>query len=261
MITRLDLLAFFLAYAATAKARDLSLRLTKVNATCTCPNDHCAQVNQTTSPLARCIDGTAPGYYWRDGVQEGVDKAILFLEGGGWCYPSEVLQSSGANCAYRAKSPLGSSSGFAPSIASMGYEGGSGYTSGDPNSTAWANWAAAYVKYCDGGSMTGTRVDPAPPRNGSGPLYYRGHYNLIAQLDNMVETKSVNRFSEIILSGCSAGGMACYLKCDFVAQYFAKYSVHVKCICDAGMFLDVPTVTGAGALASVAMRVICLHQQ
>jgi hypothetical protein len=30
----------------------------------------------------------------------------------------------------------------------MGYEGGSGYTSGDPTKTAWANWAAAYVKYC-----------------------------------------------------------------------------------------------------------------
>ena len=69
-------------------------------------------------------------------------------------------------------------------IASMGYEGGSGYTSGDPAKTAWADWAAAYVKYCDGGSMTGTREDPTPQRNGStGPLWYRGKYNLDAQLD------------------------------------------------------------------------------
>ena len=40
--------------------------------------------------------------------------------------------------------------------------------------------------------------------------------------------------------------MACYLKCEFVSTYFAKYSIPVKCICDAGLFLDVDTVTGAG---------------
>jgi hypothetical protein len=36
------------------------------------------------------------------------------------------------------------------------------------------------------------------------------------------------------------------VKCDFVAGYFAKYGIPVKCICDAGLFLDVETVTGAG---------------
>lgn len=216
------------------KGRDLSLKLTKIS--------------QATSPKAKCIDGTAPAYYWRGGVDDGAQKAILFLEGGGWCFPSDVLQNSGSNCAYRAKSGLGSSKGYGPSIASMGYEGGSGFTSGDPKITAWANWATAYVKYCDGGSMTGTREDPTPARNGTGPLYYRGHYNLIAQLDDMVATKSLDTYKEIILSGCSAGGMACYAKCDFVAGYFAKIGggIPVKCICDAGLFLDVETVTGAG---------------
>ena len=55
---------------------------------------------------------------------------------------------------------------------------------------------------------------------------------------------------EIVLSGCSAGGMACYVKCDYVADYFAKIdkTIQVKCICDAGMFLDVETITGAGSV-------------
>ena len=111
------------------------------------------------------------------------------------CYPSDTSQSNGANCAVRAKSGLGSSSSYSPSIASMGCkrlvppcacavvrrlmrrplhtdEGGSGYTSGDPSKTRWANWATAYVKYCDGGSMTGTKEDSTPQRNGSsGPLW------------------------------------------------------------------------------------------
>ena len=85
--------------------------------------------------------------------------ALLFR----WCYPSDVQQANGANCAYRAKTGLGSSKSYGPSIASTGYEGGSGYLSGDPKVTAWANWAVAYVKYCDGGSMTGTREVSAPP--------------------------------------------------------------------------------------------------
>ena len=52
--------------------------------------------------------------------------------------------------------------------------------------------------------------------------------------------------SKIVLSGCSAGGMACYLHCDYVAEYFSSNDIPVKCVCDAGMFLDVDTVTGAG---------------
>ena len=117
--------------------RDLSLSLSKIS--------------QDTSPLAKCIDGTAPAYYWRDGVDTDATKAILFLEGGGWCYPSDELQASGANCAYRAKTALGSSKSYHGTIASMGYEGGTGYTSGNASVTAWANWATAYIKYCDGG--------------------------------------------------------------------------------------------------------------
>eukprot|EP01045_Picozoa_sp_COSAG04_P002888 COSAG04_NODE_110_length_25928_cov_18.966782_19_plen_139_part_00 len=109
-------------------------------------------------------------------------------------------------------------------------EGGSGYTSGDPSKTRWANWATAYVKYCDGGSMTGTKEDSTPQRNGSsGPLWCklacllevclaglltqerrcadRGKYNLDAQLEHMVAAHSLKTFDRIILSGCSAGGM------------------------------------------------------
>ena len=62
----------------------------------------------------------------------------------------------------------------------------------------------------------------------------------------------VFRYTEVVLAGCSAGGMACYLKCDYVASYFAaRGNAAVKCICDAGMFLDVPTVTGAGNVMQV----------
>lgn len=66
--------------------------------------------------------------------------------------------------------------------------------------------------------MTGTQMAPQIRNDTATPLYYRGHYNLIAQLDHMIDNHNLATFSEIVLSGCSAGGMACYLKCDFVAE-------------------------------------------
>ena len=58
----------------------------------------------------------------------------------------------------------------------------------------------------------------------------------------------VGAYKQVVLSGCSAGGMACFLHCDYVSAWFARVnsSIDVRCICDAGAFIDVPTITGAG---------------
>ena len=60
----------------------------------------------------------------------------------------------------------------------------------------------------DGGSMTGTRTDPDPPRNGSKALWYAGKYNLDAILSELAHTHGLASYKEVVLSGCSAGGMA-----------------------------------------------------
>ena len=128
----------------------------------------------------------------------------------------------------RSTTPLGSSSAYPPTIPSTGYEGGSGFLSGDAHLSAWANWSVAYLKYCDGGSWTGTRREPVPAGNSShGPLWYRGHHNLWAQLGTLATAKGVGAFEEILLAGCSAGGLACYLHCDRVAEFFGGR--RVKC--------------------------------
>jgi hypothetical protein len=96
--------------------------------------------------------------------------------------------------------------------------------------------------------MTGTRTDADPSRNGSKPIWYAGKYNLDAVLAELTTTHGMSGFNEVVLSGCSAGGMACYIHCEAVSTFFASFSppVPVKCICDAGVFLDVSTVTGQG---------------
>ena len=55
---------------------------------------------------------------------------------------SRPFQSSSANCADRAKTGLGSSNSYGQKIASTGYEGGTGLTSGDPRRTAFADFVS-----------------------------------------------------------------------------------------------------------------------
>jgi hypothetical protein len=51
-----------------------------------------------TSPNAKCIDGTAPAYYWRDGVGADSKKVVIFLEGGGWSVPHTAIDGAVRAC-------------------------------------------------------------------------------------------------------------------------------------------------------------------
>lgn len=44
---------------------------------------------------AACLDGSAPGYYFSPGKDEGADKFVVYFLGGGFCSgttPEEVLK-------------------------------------------------------------------------------------------------------------------------------------------------------------------------
>lgn len=43
--------------------------------------------------MARCLDGSSPGYYVRPGHGSGSSKWVIHLQGGGWCAtPEDCLQ-------------------------------------------------------------------------------------------------------------------------------------------------------------------------
>ena len=54
---------------------------------------------------ARCLDGTAPGYYIERGSGTGVGKWMIHWQGGGWC-------TSEADCVGRSHGDLGSSKNY-----------------------------------------------------------------------------------------------------------------------------------------------------
>ena len=54
---------------------------------------------------AVCLDGSPPGYYFRQGHGKGSDKWIIHFFGGAWCFDEE-------SCLQRSKTRLGSSNFF-----------------------------------------------------------------------------------------------------------------------------------------------------
>ena len=221
-----------------------------------CPNTDPLTVNVVrTSARAACLDGSPPVYSWREGRAQDQKRVIIFLQGGGWCWTQE-------SCEDRAKSPLGSTRwDQSAEEGCTGYDGGSrGFLAsscpiplrqlqpqffdncvlssriGRNEVFPWADWAVAHVRYCDGGSYVGN-ASSGSPRNGTGPLWYRGHANFEAIIDDLITNKGLALFDEVILSGCSAGGLGVIYKCDYLASRLVQVR-KVRCVADAGLFLE-----------------------
>lgn len=94
-----------------------------------------------------CLDGSAPGYYIREGSGEGAGKWILHLEGGGWC-------GTKRDCLDRSKTALGSSTFWPPTQEFHGFLSDNATVNPD-----FYNWTMIYLMYCDGMSFTGDRFD------------------------------------------------------------------------------------------------------
>ena len=93
------------------------------------------------------------------------------------------------------------------------------------------NWNRVMIRYCDGASFAGEGYD-----GGSG-LYFRGQriWNAAIQYFLSIGMASAD---QVLLSGTSAGALAVMLHCDQFSAFFAGRSTTVKCLADAGLFLD-----------------------
>eukprot|EP01052_Picozoa_sp_SAG31_P040920 SAG31_NODE_6058_length_2189_cov_4.375598_1_plen_444_part_00 len=207
---------------------------------------------------AACLDGSVPGYWFRQGSEANSTKWVIHLQGGGWCWDREQRADHQRSCHDRAKKGLGSSLGwnasgmFNPDVSSAG--GGlpnapdnwyccDGILSA--NSTAnpdFHDWNLAFVGYCDGSSFSGNRNAPV---NG---LHYRGRANLDAVLDRLLLPRhpphvSLSDATQVLVSGGSAGGLAVYLHADHIAGRLPSTAI-VKALADGGFFLDHATLGG-----------------
>ncbi|XP_024525154.1 pectin acetylesterase 3 isoform X2 [Selaginella moellendorffii] len=196
----------------------------------------------SNSSGAVCLDGSVPAYHLLPGAS---NSWHISLEGGGWC-------DSVVSCANRAKGHWGSSiymqspTGFAGSLSND--------ASVNPD---FFNWTQVFVRYCDGASFTADVEEPLVSSSGQ-VLYFRGKRILRAVIDDL-RSKGLSNATQVLLSGCSAGGLSTILHCNDV-QSLLDPGVTLKCLSDAGFFINTSDPGGHYLMSKLYKDVVSLHK-
>ncbi|KAI5658302.1 hypothetical protein M9H77_27095 [Catharanthus roseus] len=188
---------------------------------------------------AVCLDGTLPGYHFHRGFGSGANSWLIQLEGGGWC-------NNIRSCVYRKTTRRGSSKYMEKQIAFTGILSNKAEENPD-----FFNWNRVKVRYCDGASFAGDSENKA---NG---LQFRGQRIWLAAMRELM-SKGMRYADRALLSGCSAGGLASILHCDEFRDLMPR-STKVKCLGDAGLFMDSIDVAGGHTLRNFFAGVVSLQ--
>ncbi|KAL3620719.1 Pectin acetylesterase 12 [Castilleja foliolosa] len=188
---------------------------------------------------AVCLDGSLPGYHFDRGFGSGANSWIVNLEGGGWC-------NNIRTCVYRKTSRRGSSNYFEKQIPFSGIL--SNKASENPD---FYNWNRVKIRYCDGASFAGDSEDKVRG------LQFRGQRIWQAAIEELM-SKGLRNANQALLSGCSAGGLATILHCDEFRELLPS-NIRVKCLSDAGLFMDAKDVSGGQTLRNFYAGVVSLQ--
>jgi hypothetical protein len=143
----------------------------------------------------------------------------------------------------------------------------------DPNN-AMRNWNYIMIRYCDGfsfasnaehgapGVIPARKAQPPSPQHPKGSpaqpaknvtLWRRGKAILDAVIADLLAVKgqsqatpplplSMRGAAQVVVGGCSAGGLAVFLHCDTWAERInhASPDTDTKCLADAGWFQYIP---------------------
>ncbi|XVF72860.1 hypothetical protein PTKIN_Ptkin12aG0154800 [Pterospermum kingtungense] len=188
---------------------------------------------------AVCLDGTLPGYHMDPGSGSGANSWLIELEGGGWCNNIKT-------CVFRKTTRRGSSKFMEKQINFTGLLSNKAEENPD-----FYNWNRIKLRYCDGASFAGDGQDEA------NQLYFRGQRIWSAAMEEFM-ARGMRNAEQALLSGCSAGGLASILHCDEFKDLFPK-TTKVKCLSDAGLFLDATNVAGGRTLRDMYTGVVTLQ--
>eukprot|EP01006_Ploeotia_vitrea_P035906 TRINITY_DN65948_c7_g2_i1.p1 TRINITY_DN65948_c7_g2~~TRINITY_DN65948_c7_g2_i1.p1 ORF type:complete len:391 (-),score=39.45 TRINITY_DN65948_c7_g2_i1:135-1181(-) len=177
---------------------------------------------------ARCIDGTAFGYYFQPGTGSGRASYFVYHKGGGWCESVE-------DCYQRSSTDLGSSKKW--DRPTMKVDDDYFSINKADNPLMW-NWNKIWIPYCDGGSFSGFNFSTTMYKGKA--LHFRGHANVMAVIDDVRE--KMKHATNVVIGGSSAGGLAAYLHVDLWRQHIPK-SAKVVGLPDSGFFLDYEDVS------------------
>lgn len=212
---------------------------------------------------AVCLDGTPPAMYVD--LNTTSRKWILFMQGGAWCHTPE-------ECLARSKTPLGSTSGM-PTSGPVSWEVSALMSRNTTENPYFSTWNYAYFTYCDGASFSGDVAEPVLVNSTkvrslfvgavarsltTTQLYFRGHRVLTQLVTLLLDAHGLNIATDVLLSGCSAGGLATYLHADYVATLLPP-GVNFKAAPFSGFFLDTPNDQGVAVYGPQLRSAFALH--
>ena len=190
---------------------------------------------------AACIDGTPPVFYWRPATDTSAsNKFHIFFEGGGACSGDTVAYRAECfdTCEHRAGTDLGSSKSY-PERANFD----DGYMSTDKSINPLSyNWNTAYIKYCDGGVHSGNNMTTT--KAGKYELHFRGLQNTRAVFEELIKSYKFNEATDVLVSGCSAGGVAVYAHAQMIKDNYIPKNANYLAMPDSGFM---PEVDGKGS--------------
>ncbi|CAL5422568.1 unnamed protein product [Camellia sinensis] len=191
---------------------------------------------------AFCLDGSLPAYHLQKGFGSGSSNWVLHIEGGGWC---DTIES----CSSRKRTELGSSRYMDGQVQFSGIL--SQELSQNPD---FFNWNKVKIRYCDGASFAG---HPESEFKNGTELFFRGQLIWETLMDELLSI-GLSNARQALLSGCSAGGLATLIHCDNFRKILPKYAT-VKCLADAGFFLNVKDVAGHRTIETFYQDVVHLQ--
>ncbi|EFH60993.1 pectinacetylesterase family protein [Arabidopsis lyrata subsp. lyrata] len=158
---------------------------------------------------------------------------ITFIRGGGGCRTIE-------SCSSRAMTRLGSSNFFEHEVPFQGV------LSSDPSQNPdFFNWNRIMIRYCDGACFSG---------------HPEAEFKLIWEtiMDELL-SMGMSHAKHAILTGCSAGGLATLIHCDYFRDHLPNDAT-VKCVSDGGYILNLPDVLGNPTMGSFFHDVVTLQR-
>jgi hypothetical protein len=195
-----------------------------------CPKDHIPLFHLPVSSGAKCIDGSQPAFYYRQSSSpEAISKWHIHFEGGGWCWDLPW-------CNNRADTYYGSSKSY-PSCLPPSSMNQKDIFSTDPRLNPHIyNWQTVHVKYCDGTSYASNSVATYKNRK----LYFKGQLNRDTTILYLLHQLNMRNATEILISGCSAGGLAVYMGIDRMADLIHSVNPRatVRGLALSGFFAD-----------------------
>ena len=158
-----------------------------------------------------CLDGSPYGFYFQPS-KTGSTKWTVTINGGGWCY-DEV------DCFCRSKGGLGTSKADAKT-------GGCSCMNPKEDGTMDDDCNCIHMPYSDGASFAGYRAKPQPVPAGPGvPAGSTVTFRGIKNLDGVVgfaKAHGLNKATEFVVTGGSAGGLSTFLHADRFAAALPK---------------------------------------